>query len=114
MHDLADRREGRLVETASQQQHLERAAVALVRELRLEHIEAQLTPTGFIPFRRHELERGVRIDEAPNQPSRADAIHMDLAPRDPDMAGTRHERRGYWRGCCIRPSQCGKPCLDVL
>ena len=40
--DLADRGQRRIVETGLGQQHLEGAAVAVVRELALEHVEAQL------------------------------------------------------------------------
>src|SRR4051812_20661382 len=42
VHDLADGAQRRVAEAGAAQQDLERAAVALVRELGFEHVEAQL------------------------------------------------------------------------
>ena len=65
------------------EQHLEGAAVALVGELGLEHVEAQLAGLGLVALRGDELEARLRVDEAPDQPGRADAVDVHPAPRHP-------------------------------
>src|ERR1700686_2794515 len=62
--DLTDRRERRVGQAQPGQQHLERAAVALVGELGLEHVEPYFVRLRHIAFGRDELEPGLRIDEA--------------------------------------------------
>src|SRR6185437_1844181 len=42
MNDLPDGGQRRVVQFGARQQHFERAAIALVRELAVEHVEAQL------------------------------------------------------------------------
>ena len=64
-----------------------------------------------VAFRRHELERRLRVDEAADQPGGCDPIHMHIAPRHPDMAGAGHVassllaslRRGFQSGLPARP-----------
>ena len=46
MDDLGDRGQGRIVELRLRQQHLKGAAVAAVRELAFEHVEAQFARLG--------------------------------------------------------------------
>ena len=68
------------------QQHLEGAAIAFMRELAFEHVEAELAFLRAIPLGRDELERCLRVDEPADQPGRADAIDMHVAPGDPGSA----------------------------
>src|SRR5262249_60603364 len=70
--DLANGAKRCVLEAASLDQDLEGALVALVREFRLEHVEAQLTLFRPIAFARDELELGFRVDEAAYQPSAGD------------------------------------------
>src|SRR3954465_658433 len=83
VHDLADGAQRRVAEAGAAQQDLERAAVALVRELGFEHVEAQLTCIRHIAFGRHEPEPGLRVDEAADQPRRGDPVDMDALAGDP-------------------------------
>ena len=78
--NLPDRRVGR---ARAGQQHLERAAVASVGELRLEHVEPQLARRRRGSLGWHEFEPGLRIDEAPDQPGRGDPVHVQTLARDP-------------------------------
>src|SRR5262249_53012082 len=65
------------------QQHLERAFVALVGELGLEHVEAQLAFVGAIALAGYEFETRFGIDEAPYQPGAGDAIDIYALSRHP-------------------------------
>ena len=56
VHDLADRRQRGIVAAALLQQHLEGAAIALVGELGLEHVEPKLARPRTIALRGDELE----------------------------------------------------------
>src|SRR5471030_1768122 len=76
-------------------QHLEGAAVAHVRELALEHVEAQFAGLRRITGARHELEARAGIDEAADQPRRGDAINLDALARHPRAI---LERASRWRG----------------
>jgi hypothetical protein len=58
----------RVVEAEASEQDLEGAAVALVRELGLEHVEAQFAGLGPIATRRDELE--ARIEAVLRRASR--------------------------------------------
>src|SRR6266545_607580 len=84
--DLRDGAERRLIEPEALDQHLERAEVALVGELRLEHVEAQLALLRLVSLRRHELEARLRVDELPDEPSARHPIDLDPGPRDPRSA----------------------------
>src|SRR3954468_15975474 len=83
VHDLADGAQRRVAEAGAAQQNLERAAVALMRELGFEHVEAQLTCIRHIAFGRYEPEPGLRVDEAADQPRGGDPIDMDALASDP-------------------------------
>ena len=74
-------------------QHLEGAAIALVGVLGLEHVEAQLARPGHVALRRDELELGLAVDEAPDQPGAGDAVDVDALAGDPDGAAGRGGRR---------------------
>src|SRR5262249_15738015 len=65
------------------EQNLEGAAVPHVRERRLEHIEGDLVPFRGVSLPGHELERGLLVDEASDQPRAGDAIDVDVLARNP-------------------------------
>jgi hypothetical protein len=81
--DLCDRAKRRIGQARMVDQDLEGAAVALVRELALEHVEAQLARSGRITLARHELETRAAVDEAPYQPGRGDAVDLHALARHP-------------------------------
>src|SRR3954452_4810411 len=83
VHDLADGAQRRVAEAGAAQQDLERAAVALVRELGFEHVEAQLAGLRHIAFGRHELEVGLRVDKAADQPRGGDPVDVNARTGDP-------------------------------
>src|SRR5215472_1219266 len=93
--DLGDLAETRLLEPAPRQQHLEAAAVALMGELGGEHVEAQLARLRLIAPGWHEFELRLRVDEAPDQPSARNAVHMDALAGHPHTAA---EIRGSLAG----------------
>src|SRR5262245_2664277 len=72
--DLADGAQRRVLERAALEQHLERALVALVRELGLVHVETQLAVGRAISLAPHDLPAGVGLDETRDVP-------CDGAPR---------------------------------
>ena len=77
VHDLGDRAE-RGSPRPTLEQHLEGAAVALVGELGLEHVEPELAGLGDVALGGHELEARLRVDEAPDEP--ADAMRSTWTP----------------------------------
>ena len=81
--DLGDRLERRIARPARAEQHLEGAAVALVRELGLEHVEAELAGLRHVALGRHELEPGLRVDEPADQPGRGDAVDVHALRASP-------------------------------
>src|SRR4029453_5024657 len=92
MDDLGDGAQRRVLQRAALQQHLERAFVALVSELGLEHVEAQLALVGAIALAGYEFETRFGIDEAPYQPGAGDAIDVDALSRDPGSVAKRPKR----------------------
>src|SRR5262245_7089272 len=82
MDDLADRRQRGVAKAHPLDEHLERATVADVRELGLEHVEAELAWLGQVPLRRHELHLCVGIDEATDEPRTRDPIDVHAGARD--------------------------------
>src|SRR5499433_69667 len=92
MDDLRDGAQRRVLQRAPLQQHFERAFVALVGELGLEHVEAQLAFAGAIPLAGYEFEVRFRIDETPYQPSAGDAIDIYALSRDPGPVAKRPKR----------------------
>src|SRR5215211_7995152 len=104
VHDLADGGQRGIVQSCTTQQNLEGAAVALVGELSLEHVEAQLIGFGHVAFGWHELEAGLRVDEALDQPRRGDPVDMHPLtghPRAPVNTGEGH-RPPFLRIRCFR------------
>src|SRR5207244_6764649 len=83
VHDLADRAERGVAQSKPPEQRLEGAAVAFVRVLGLEHVEAQLAPVRRVTLGSDEFEPGRLIDEALDQPRARDAIHEHAPARDP-------------------------------
>ena len=86
MDDRCDRAKRRVVEAHASEQHLERAEVTFMRELGLEHVEAQLAGLRPVAPGRHELESCPGVDETPDQPGARDAVDMDSLARDPRTA----------------------------
>src|SRR5262249_52218380 len=56
VHDLGDGAQGRILEAEPLEQNLERAFVALMGELALEHVEPQLAGARLVFLRRDEFE----------------------------------------------------------
>src|SRR3954452_15991177 len=83
VHDLADGAQRRVAEAGTAQEDLERAAVPLVGELGFEHVEAQLAGIRHIAFGRHELEVGLRVDEAADPPRGGDSVDVNARTGDP-------------------------------
>ena len=82
-------------------------------ELRLEHIEADLSSRRAIPLSRDELELCPRVDEPADEPRRGHAIDVDTLSRDPDaspeVVGSEQIVRGFWNSGSLDP----KPLLYV-
>src|SRR5260221_1986364 len=89
VNDLRNRADPWLADGEPFHEHLERAVVAFVRVLRLEHIEAELARLGTVALCGHELEVSLRIYEAPDQPGAGDAVHLHSGSRHPDATPER-------------------------
>ena len=83
VNDVRHGAQRRVVDRESAQHHLEPAKVAVVGELGVEHIEAKLSHGRSVAAGRDELERGLRIDEATDEPGARDAVDVDSLARDP-------------------------------
>ena len=86
MNNFCDRAKGRIIKSCPLNQDLQGTAVALMRELRLEHIEAQLTRQGFVPFPRNKLEVSVQIDETTDKPRARHAVYVNTLTSNPGLA----------------------------
>src|SRR5439155_18447641 len=78
--DLAQAPKGGLFQTEMAEQHLERAEVPVVGELRLEHVETQLAGPRRVLMAQDELEPRFRVDEAPDEPRAGDPVVMVAEP----------------------------------
>ena len=58
-------------------EHLERAAPAFVRELGVEHVEANFARAQLRALGAHEAEARARIEVPPHEPCTRDAVHAD-------------------------------------
>src|SRR3954471_1488607 len=83
VHDLPDGAQRRVAEAGAAQQDLKRAAVALVRELGFEHVEAQLAGLPPVAFGRQDLEPPLGVDEAADQPRGGDPVDVNARTGDP-------------------------------
>src|SRR5262245_8506387 len=92
MDDFRDSAQRRVLQRAPLQQYFERAFVALVRELGLEHVEAQLAFVGAIALAGYESEVRLGVDETPYQPGAGDAIDVYALSRDPGPVAKRPKR----------------------
>src|SRR5262249_2457171 len=81
--DLGDGPESRVLEAEAREQHLERAAISFMRELGLEHVEAELARLVPVVFRRDELEPSVAIDEPADEPTARHAVDVNALAGDP-------------------------------
>src|SRR5712692_790497 len=98
--DLGDRAEAPVPDAPALQERLERAVLALVAELRAEHVERD-------PLRRRvrrvgELEARLVVEEPFDEPRRRDAVDVRPRPGDP-RAARRRERPVTPRGRRPRP-----------
>ena len=81
--DLRDRRESGVLRRDAVEQDLERAPVALVREVAARHVETQLSRAGGSGVGVHEAEPRRGVDEPADEPGRRDPVHLDAPPRHP-------------------------------
>src|SRR5262245_16958331 len=81
--DLGERVERGILPPEVAEHHLEGAELAVVSELGLEHVEADLTRCGGVAARSDELEGGRSVDEPADQPGAGDAVDVDALPGDP-------------------------------
>ena len=88
--DLTERLEGGVGKAEAGHQGLEAAAVALVGEFALVHVEPELTRQRGVPLGRHELEPRLRVDEPPDQPRAGDPVYLDARSGYPRGAADRH------------------------
>src|SRR5438093_6814960 len=86
VHDLGDRPERGIMEAEPLDENLERAAVSLVRVLRLEHVEARFTGLRPVSLARDELEARVGIDEAADEPGAGHPVDVNPLPGHPGPA----------------------------
>ena len=84
VNDLTDGVERRIGKTGSRQENFESAAVALMSEFGLEHIEAQLARLRGIAFARHELEPGILVNKTADEPGRCDPVDIHVLSGYPD------------------------------
>src|SRR6266545_300227 len=96
VNDLRDGAQRRVLRCDAIEQHLEGALVALMCELGLEHVEAQLTFGGAIALAGNELEARVRVDETADQPCARNAVNVHALPRDPGSVAQRCKRVCFW------------------
>src|SRR5215472_11765024 len=82
-----------VVQASVFEQNLECTKIALVRELTLEHVEAELDRRGRISIRIDKPELRSGVYEAPDQPRARHAIHLDAAARYPSPVFQFGERR---------------------
>src|SRR5262245_17706516 len=101
MHDLANRVKRAIGERESAEEHFEGAAITFVRELSLEHVEAELTLSRPILRARNEFELCIAIDESTDQPRACDSIDENPAARYPSPAAV--TRRVDFCGSRARP-----------
>ena len=97
VNDLGDRMEPRITQREAGEEHLERAAVALVRKLRVEHVEPELAWPGAVVLANDELEPRVRVDEPADEPAARHPVNVDALPGDPRSAAATVDTR-RWLG----------------
>src|SRR5439155_17197454 len=83
---FCDRPNGRIIDSCPLNQNFQSAAVTLMCELCLEHIEAQLIGQWLISFWRNKLEAGARIDEATDEPCARHPVDVDAFASNPGLA----------------------------
>src|SRR5260370_6290969 len=84
VNDFRDRPQPTGVGRQASDKNLECAAIALVRELGIEHVESDLALFRAIAARRNELEFRVGVDEALDKPRASHPIDMNPLASDPD------------------------------
>src|SRR5216684_3380923 len=97
--NLSQSRERWVFDPGPDHQRLEGAAVFLVGEVPVNHVEADLLRRHLVCPGIDEAKAGLWIQKASDEPRRRDAIHLDSPPRHPGspdqvaMAGRRRRRR---------------------
>src|SRR5215467_10911929 len=94
VNDLGDGAQRRILGRDAIEQHLEGALVALMCELGLEHVEAQLAFDRAIALAGNELEARIRVDETTDQPRAPDTVNVYTLPRHPCSIAQRRKRAG--------------------
>jgi hypothetical protein len=83
VNNLCNRGKRRINESYALDQYFQCTVVALVREFRLKHVEAQFIKHRLVAFRRHKLKARGGIDKAPNEPGACHAVHVNSFASDP-------------------------------
>jgi hypothetical protein len=83
VNDLSERHQRPITKTEAPDERLERAVLADVRVLGLEHVEAELARLSCVATRRNELESRVGVDEAPYEPCARDSVDVHPRSRHP-------------------------------
>src|SRR5262245_48354146 len=113
MHDLGDRPECVILETKPFDEDFEGAAVAFMRVLRFEHVEANLPGLRPIALACDELEGRVSIDEAANEPGAGHAVDVDSLPGHPGPTAELPGHPGRLRPGPFTPGRRDQPFLDA-
>ena len=82
MNNFSELAERRIVRTESFNQRFECAPIAFVSEIRLGHVEAQLTRSGGFTGA-HEAELRLTVDEPLNEPRAGDPVNQNTPARHP-------------------------------
>ena len=91
--DVRDVAQRRVVGSPAGEQHLERAHLALVRKLGVEHVEAELAGGWNVSLGLDIFELRVGVDEPSNQPGARDPIDVNALAGDPGAAANAAQRR---------------------
>src|ERR1043166_803350 len=77
---------GWIINSGPFDQNLQSATVTLMRELRIEHVEAKFVRQHFVSLCRNELEFCIAIDEATDKPPARHAIYVNALAGNPSLA----------------------------
>src|ERR1700680_3735746 len=83
VNNLSDHAERGIIEPRAGQEDFKAAAIALMGELGVEHVEAQFPRRVHVTLHLDKSENGVSVDKAAYQPGTGDAIDMHALTRAP-------------------------------
>src|SRR5215470_16260511 len=86
MNNFGDWSKSRIIEAGSLDQNFQRAAIAFMRELGLEHVETKFVRQWLVSLCGNELKLCIRINEAADQPRACHAIYVDAFTGNPDLS----------------------------